>query len=85
MKQKQIRIILKEILINKLGVSNSEVTDESFIGELGADGIDEIEIVVDLEREIGFNIPDNITLEFQSFGSFCNSIENMPIKEVSEI
>ena len=83
--QKEIKEILKEILINKLGVSYSEVTNESFIRELGADGIDEIEIIVDLEQKIGFNIPDNITLEFLSIGSFCNSIENMPIKEIYEI
>ena len=50
---------VKQIIIDQLGVSAEEVTDEaSFIDDLGADSLDTVELVMALEEEFDIEIPD---------------------------
>ncbi len=50
---------VKAIVIEQLGVDESEVTNESaFIDDLGADSLDTVELVMALEEEFGTEIPD---------------------------
>ena len=50
---------VKQIIIDKLGVDESEVTtDASFTNDLGADSLDTVELVMALEEEFGIEIPD---------------------------
>ncbi|MGB0845736.1 MAG: acyl carrier protein [Thiolinea sp.] len=50
---------VKAIVIEQLGVDESEVSNESsFIDDLGADSLDTVELVMALEEEFGTEIPD---------------------------
>src|SRR5260363_71612 len=50
---------VKKIVAEQLGVAVTEIKDESsFVGDLGADSLDTVELVMSLEDEFGMEIPD---------------------------
>ena len=50
---------VKSIIIDQLGVEEDQVTeDASFVDDLGADSLDQVELVMALEEEFGIEIPD---------------------------
>ncbi len=50
---------VKGIIIEQLGVTDDQVTEEaSFVDDLGADSLDQMELVMALEEEFGVEIPD---------------------------
>jgi acyl carrier protein len=51
---------VKKIIIEKLGVDESEVTPEaSFTNDLGADSLDTVELIMEFEKEFNLSIPDD--------------------------
>ena len=51
---------VKEIIIDKLGLEESEVTNEaSFANDLGADSLDTVELIMEFEKEFDIQIPDD--------------------------
>jgi len=55
---------IKEILIEILGVAESQVTIESRFSDLGADSLDVIRLVVELEKEYSISISDEQVEKF---------------------
>lgn len=50
---------VKQIIMEQLGVKDEQVTPEaSFVGDLGADSLDTVELVMALEEEFETEIPD---------------------------
>lgn len=50
---------VKSIIVEKLGVDESEVTPEaSFTNDLGADSLDTVELIMEFEKEFNVSIPD---------------------------
>ncbi len=50
---------IKEIIIDKLGVEESQITPEaSFTNDLGADSLDIVELVMGFESAFQVSIPD---------------------------
>ncbi len=50
---------VKEVIIDKLGVEEDKVvTEASFVDDLGADSLDTVELIMQLEEEFGLEIPD---------------------------
>ena len=50
---------VKEIVIDKLGVEEDKiVSGASFVDDLGADSLDTVELIMQLEEEFGIEIPD---------------------------
>ena len=50
---------VKEIIVGQLGVNAEQVTDDAnFVDDLGADSLDQVELVMALEEEFGIEIPD---------------------------
>ena len=50
---------VKEIIVNKLGVDEAQITPEaSFTNDLGADSLDTVELVMEFEKAFGLTIPD---------------------------
>ena len=51
---------VKAIIVDKLGVEESEVKNEaSFTNDLGADSLDTVELIMEFEKEFGISIPDD--------------------------
>jgi acyl carrier protein len=50
---------VKSIIVDQLGVDEDEVTiDASFVEDLGADSLDQVELIMALEEEFGIQILD---------------------------
>lgn len=60
---------VREIIVSKLGVEESQVTPAaSFTKDLGADSLDTVELVMEFEKEFGLQIPDEDAEKIQSVG-----------------
>ena len=60
MNEQEIREKVKKIVVEELGVDGSEVTDSARLyEELGADSIDYVTILMEVEKEFGITIPDD--------------------------
>ena len=56
MADSQIAERIQAIIVDKLGVEASEVTPEaSFAGDLGADSLDTVELIMEFEKEFGIS------------------------------
>lgn len=52
---------VKAIVAEHLGVEADKVKDDSaFVDDLGADSLDQVELVMAFEEEFGIEIPDDI-------------------------
>ncbi len=70
---------VKKIIINHLGVAEEKITEPaSFIDDLGADSLDQVELVMAFEEEFGIEIPDDAAEKINTVGSAVQYIsENM--------
>lgn len=60
---------VKEIIVNKLGVDEAQVTSEaSFINDLGADSLDTVELVMEFEKVFNIQIPDEDAEKISTVG-----------------
>ena len=68
---------VKEIIVDKLGVDESEVTPEaSFTNDLGADSLDTVELIMEFEKEFNIGIPDDQAEKIGTVGEAIAYIEN---------
>jgi acyl carrier protein len=69
---------IKAILIDKLGVDESEVIPEAdFANDLGADSLDTVEIIMEIEKEFEIQIPDEEAKKIRTVGEAVNYITNL--------
>lgn len=67
---------VKAIIVDKLGVEESEVTDTaSFTNDLGADSLDTVELIMEFEKEFSISIPDDQTEKIATVGDAISYIE----------
>ena len=67
---------VKKIVVEQLGVSEDQVTPEAkFIEDLGADSLDQVELVMALEEEFGSDIPDEDAEKLTTVGDAIKYIE----------
>lgn len=60
---------VRKIIIDKLGVDESEVTNEaSFTNDLGADSLDTVELIMEFEKEFDRSIPDEDAEKIETVG-----------------
>ena len=68
---------VKAIIVDKLGVDESEVTNEaSFTNDLGADSLDTVELIMEFEKEFDIQIPADQAESIATVGSAIEYIEN---------
>ena len=73
----EIESKVKEIIVEKLGVEESEVTLEaSFTNDLDADSLDTVELIMEFEKEFGITIPDDQAEKIATVGDAVAYIEN---------
>jgi acyl carrier protein len=67
---------VKKIIIEKLGVEESEVTpDASFTNDLGADSLDTVELIMEFEKEFNISIPDDQAENISTVGQAIAYLE----------
>lgn len=66
-----------KIVSEKLGVEPEEVkVESSFANDLGADSLDTVELIMDLEKKFSITIPDSDAEKIQTVGDAIAYIEN---------
>lgn len=68
---------ITKIVVDRLGVDESKVTlDASFKDDLGADSLDVVELVMELEDEFDMEISDEEAEKIVTVGDAVNYIES---------
>ncbi|MCY4161273.1 MAG: acyl carrier protein [Flavobacteriaceae bacterium] len=71
-----IKSRVKAIVVDKLGVDESEVVeDASFTNDLGADSLDIVELVMEFEKEFNIQIANDQPEKFATVGQAIQYIE----------
>jgi acyl carrier protein len=72
---------VKQIIVEQLGVNESEVTPEAkFVDDLGADSLDLVELVMALEEEYNTEISDEDAEKIQTVGDAIKYIQSRAAK-----
>ncbi len=76
MTHEEIQAKVIAIIVEKLGVSESEVTlDANFATDLNADSLDTVELIMEFEKEFGLQIPDDQNENISTVGEAIAYIE----------
>jgi acyl carrier protein len=72
---------VRKIVVEHLNVEAEKVTPKaSFIDDLGADSLDQVELVMAFEEEFDIEIPDEIAEQIQTFGDALGFIKKAGLK-----
>ena len=72
----EIESKVKAIIVDKLGVDASQVTNEaSFSADLNADSLDTVELIMEFEKEFNITIPDEETQKISTVGDAVAYVE----------
>lgn len=66
---------IKKILVEQLGVDEDSITEQTTIEDLGADSLDLVEAIMNIEDEFGIEIADEDVDSIKSVGDIINYIE----------
>jgi acyl carrier protein len=67
---------IKEVIVDKLGVDEDKIVAEaSFVDDLGADSLDTVELIMELEEEFGLEIPDEDAEKLTTVGTVVEYVE----------
>lgn len=68
---------VREIIVDKLGVEESEVTETAnFTNDLGADSLDTVELIMEFERVFDIKIPDEDASGIATVSDAVNYVES---------
>ena len=68
---------VKEIIVEELGVEESEVkADANFIEDLGADSLDTVELIMKFEEEFELDIPDEEAEKLTTVGKAIDYLKS---------
>ena len=66
-----------DIVAEQLGVEKDKISREThFVNDLGADSLDTVELVMELEEEFDISIPEDSAEKIQRVGEAIDYIEN---------
>lgn len=73
----EIESKVKAIIVDKLGIEESQVTNEaSFQADLNADSLDTVELIMEFEKEFGVSIPDEDTQKISTVGEAIEYVKS---------
>jgi acyl carrier protein len=68
---------IKKVVVDKLGVDESEVVPSAnFASDLGADSLDTVELVMELEKEFSIDISDSEAEQLDTVGKVIEFVES---------
>lgn len=68
---------VKEIIVNKLGVEETQITPQaSFINDLGADSLDTVELIMEFEKAFNVTIDDADAEKIQTVGDAVTYLQS---------
>ena len=68
---------VKEVVMDKLGVEEGKITEDAhFMDDLGADSLDTVELIMQLEEEFGIEIPDEDAENIKTVGKAVGYIDS---------
>lgn len=66
-----------DIVAEQLGADKEKITrDTAFVEDLGADSLDTVELVMELEEEFGIEIPDDAVEKIRTVGEVVDYIDS---------
>ena len=68
---------VKEVIIDKLGVEEDAIKLAHFVDDLGADSLDTVELIMELEEEFGIEIPDEDAENITTVGAAVDYVEKV--------
>lgn len=69
---------IKAIIVDKLGVDETEVKDEANLMEdLGADSLDTVELIMEFEKTFDIKISDELSEKIHNVGDIYNTVEEL--------
>ena len=75
MNREEVEKVVKDIVIEQLGVDKNAVTEgASFVDDLGADSLDTVELVMAFEEKFGLEIPDEDAEKIRTVGEAVDYI-----------
>lgn len=79
MEQEEVKKKLIEIVVDKLECEASEITEGTRLRDLGADSLDEVELLMEVEKEFNIYIKDEEALKVitftDAFELVCKKVE----------
>jgi acyl carrier protein len=75
MKKEEILSKVKAVVAEKLNVGEDQVTEDAkFVEDLGADSLDQVELIMALEDEFALKIPEEDAEKLLTVGSAVNYV-----------
>ena len=69
---------VKDIILDKLGTEENKITEAaSFMDDLGADSLDTVELIMEMEEEFGIEIPDEEAEKLATVGDAVKYIDSI--------
>ena len=69
---------VKDIVLDKLGTEENKITEAaSFMDDLGADSLDTVELIMEMEEEFGIEIPDEKAEKLATVGDAGSYIDSV--------
>lgn len=65
----------KQIIVKNLSQDPEAVTETATFADLGADSLDQVDIIMEFEKEFDIKIPEDQTDKIQTVGDAINFIE----------
>ena len=67
---------VRKIIVDKVGVKEADVTESAtFVNDLGADSLDVVEFVMEVEKEFNITIPDEDAAKLEKVGDAVKYID----------
>ena len=69
---------IKAIIVDKLGVDETEVNDDANLMEdLGADSLDTVELIMEFGKTFDIKISDELSEKIHNVGDIYNTVEEL--------